>query len=85
MTLPLSILLIPLALFLLFFVILSLINIAHLIKFAAFDMGGFWACFLFIAGSALFLYFAWGLISSIDWRAPVQFSLGGWNQIPSPQ
>ena len=82
MSVPLSILLLPLAIFLLLFFILSLVNIAHLMRFASFNMAGFWACFIFMAGSALFLYFAWGAIDQIDWKQPAQFGFDKWNSIP---
>jgi len=82
MSVPLSIILLPLALFALIFVVFSLINIAHMIRFAAFDMVGFFATFIFLAGSTLFMWYAWQLLSPIDWTMPLNFSLNIFTQMP---
>ena len=82
MSVPLSILLLPLAVFLLLFIIFALINVAHIIKFAAFDMVGFFTTFIFLAGSTLFLWYAWQAISPIDWTMPINLSTSAFTQIP---
>jgi len=82
MSVPLSVLLLPLALFLLMFFIFSLINLVHMIKFASFDMAGFGVTFIFFALSTILLWYSYQLLNPINWTEPINFSLNVFTQIP---
>jgi len=53
-----------------------------MIRFAAFDMVGFFATFIFLAGSTLFMWYAWQWLSPIDWTMPINFSSSVFTKIP---
>lgn len=82
MIIPLSVLLLPLAAFLLMFFIFSLINLVHIIKFASFDFVGFGVTFLFFALSVILLWYSYQLLSPINWTEPINFSFNVFTQIP---
>jgi hypothetical protein len=82
MSVPLSILLLPLAVFLLLFFVFSLINLIHIIKFASFDAVGFSITFIFLAVSTLFLWYSYQLLNPINWTEPINFSLNVFTQLP---
>lgn len=82
MSVPLSILLIPLALFVFLFLIFALIDLVHIIKYASFDMVGFGMTFMFFAGGTLLLWYSYQLLSPIHWTEPINFSLSIFTQLP---
>lgn len=82
MSVPLSVLLLPLALFLILFFIFSLINLVHMIKFASFDVVGFGVTFIFCAVSTLLLWYGYQLLNPINWTEPINFSLSIFTQMP---
>lgn len=72
---PLALLLLPYALFLLFFGVFSLFALSHIFVYGEKNFATFFATFLYIAGSAFILFFSWTLLAPIEWKEPL-FVLG---------
>jgi len=68
---PFSLILIPYGLIVLFFVILALVNIFHLVAYGATNGLTFLITFLFLAGAATVFFLTWQGVKDTDWRAPV--------------
>lgn len=76
-------LLIPYALFGLLFAILALVDVYHMVRFGTFGLVNFVALFLFLAGTAIILWWTAGALVSVDWQQPIA-TIGGWsNAVPS--
>ena len=64
-------LLIPFGLFMAGFVFFSFANIMSLARYGARNMIGLTATFLYVAGTAVLLFFAWQALAPIDWVTKV--------------
>lgn len=73
---PVSVLLVPYAIFLLFFLIFALFNIYHVFRFGFGELTLFFATFGFIALSILIVFISFQMISAIDLNTPL-INLGG--------
>lgn len=71
---PLWSLLVFYGVFLLFFVIYSLFNLYHLLRFGTFGIGLFGITALFIGGTAVLLTVSFAMLSTFDWSADVRVS-----------
>lgn len=69
--LPLWILLIPYALFAIFFAIWSLFNIYHLLRFGVLGYGLSLLMVIYLGGTAAIIFFSSALILQYDWMASV--------------
>ena len=73
---PLSVFLIPYAIFFIIFVAFVWVDIHHLVLFGSFDVPSFFATFLFLAVSAYLLFMTWNLLLPADWSASVTLFQG---------
>ena len=74
---PLAFALIPYGIVLLFFIIFSLINITHLIRYGATTGVSLFMTFIFLAGAVIILFVSWQILGTINWGQPIVFSLPG--------
>ena len=70
-TIPLYALLVPCALFAVFFVIFSLVNLYHLFRFGSFTLLSFAVTFCFLGGAAIILSAAYTALQGVDWTGPL--------------
>ncbi|NQU83746.1 MAG: hypothetical protein HQ536_03460 [Parcubacteria group bacterium] len=66
-----SLLLIPYAFFLVVFGIFTIINIYNLIRFGGWNIVGFWATFLFLAGVVFIFFISYQNLIIFDWQETV--------------
>ncbi|MEA3463915.1 MAG: hypothetical protein U9R14_02480 [Patescibacteria group bacterium] len=71
MTFQLSILLIPYLLFLLLWLIFSIVAIYHMMKFGFKNFTAFFTTFIFIGISILILAASYNFINQIDWQIQI--------------
>ncbi len=79
---PLSIFLIPYALFAAIFVIFSLVHLYHLGKFGASGFISFVLVFIYLAGASIIIYWSWYFIDQINWKIPIDLELPSFRGIP---
>jgi uncharacterized membrane protein len=72
---PLSLFLIPYAIFLLVIAFFAFVNVRNLARYRAEDIISFMAVFIFIAGLAVIAYFSYEFLSEIDWTKTIEISL----------
>jgi len=85
MTISLALLLIPYSIVVLLFLLLSVLNVYHLICYGATTRTSFLFTFLFIAGTATIAYFSWQALGAIDWTSTVGISLFSGDASELPQ
>lgn len=71
-TIPLSVLLIPLGLFLIFYVFYSIFNVYHLLRFGVYGFGLYLITTLFVLGTIFLLSLSSFFLLRYDWSAPIQ-------------
>lgn len=71
MIIPISVILIPLALFLLIFIIFALFNFYHVFRYGFGDLTLFFGTFFFICASALIFFYAFQLLRGVDFNYPL--------------
>jgi hypothetical protein len=74
LTLPLSLALVPYAIIVMFFAVLAIINVYHLVHYGATTGVSFVVTFLFLAGGAFILFFTWQAVAGADWSQTVSFT-----------
>lgn len=74
---PFAFALIPYGIVLLFFVIFSLINITHLIRYGATTGVSLFMTFIFLVGAAIILFASWSVLGTVNWEQSIVFSLPG--------
>ncbi|MCG2700844.1 hypothetical protein L6267_01610 [Candidatus Parcubacteria bacterium] len=79
MTFKLSILLIPYLLFLLLWLIFSLVAVYHMIKFGFKNFTTFFTTFIFVAVSLALLAVSYSFLIQIDWNASVSIFKGAFD------
>jgi hypothetical protein len=72
---PLSIVLIPYAIFSLIVAFFIFINLRNLVRYRAEDIISFGALLIFLAGLAFIGYFTYGALSGIDWTGTIEMGL----------
>jgi ABC-type maltose transport system permease subunit len=77
MTIPLIAFLFLYLLFLVVWLIFSLIALFHIIRYGQVSFGTFTAAFLYIAGSIIILFFSYQYLSQIDWSVGLTIFQGG--------
>ncbi|MFA5359986.1 MAG: hypothetical protein WC349_03460 [Patescibacteria group bacterium] len=77
MTIPLIAFLFLYLLFLVVWLIFSLIALFHIIRYGQVSFGTFIAAFLYIAGSIVILFFSYQYLSQIDWSIGLTIFQGG--------
>ncbi len=80
MTFSLSILLIPYLLFLLLWLIFSIVSVYHMMKFGFKNFTTFFTTFIFIGISILMLTTAYDFIEQIDWKTQITILENVFNQ-----
>jgi len=63
--------LVPYGLFLLVFIIFSLVNLYHILRWGGYTFVGFVATFIFLAGAILCLFSTYEHLKIIDWQTPI--------------
>ncbi|MEK7508802.1 MAG: hypothetical protein AAB568_03025 [Patescibacteria group bacterium] len=71
LTIPLSYLFIPVALFALIYVIFFLINLYHLVVYTTPSLTGFIMTFFFLGGAAYIIFISYNLLGGADWQQPL--------------
>lgn len=71
---PLAVALIPYALTVIFFVVLAVIHVYHLVHYGATSSVSFIVTFMFLAGGAFILFFTWQALASTDWSQRISFT-----------
>lgn len=72
-TLPISIILIPLGVFLIFYLFYSVFNIYHLLRFGVYGFGLYLISSFFVLGTIGLLALSGFYLSAYDWNAPIAF------------
>ncbi len=72
MSIPLSLLFIPYGLFLVFFVIMSLVYLYHLLRYGAGHMGTYIFIILYVVATVAVISIAAGYLTTIDWSSAIQ-------------
>ncbi|MCK4554263.1 hypothetical protein KAU19_04855 [Candidatus Parcubacteria bacterium] len=80
MTFSLSILLIPYLLFLLLWLIFSIVAVYHMMKFGFKNFTTFFTTFIFVGVSILMLMTTYDFISQIDWQTQVTIFENAFNK-----
>ncbi len=80
MTFSLSLLLIPYLLFLLLWLIFSIVAVYHMMKFGFKNFTTFFTTFIFIGVSVLMLITTYNFIEQIDWQAQVTIFENAFNR-----
>ncbi|KKW35263.1 MAG: hypothetical protein UY81_C0047G0005 [Candidatus Giovannonibacteria bacterium GW2011_GWA2_53_7] len=70
-TIPLAIALLPLALFLILFLIFSLLNLFHIIHYGLSSVGKFFVIVIYVAGTLFLLGSSYIALSPYDWQQPI--------------
>ncbi len=73
--LPFYALILPYAIFLLIFVILSIVSLVDLISHSANDAVSFLITFLFLAATIIVVFESWQLLSQFDWTRMMPINL----------
>jgi hypothetical protein len=68
---PISLLLIPLGIFMLFYLFYSIFNIYHLLRFGVYGFGLYIIATIFTLGTIFFIGTTGFLLIRYDWNAPV--------------
>lgn len=71
---PISYFLVPYGLVVLFFAIMAIVNVYHLVHYGATTGVSFVVTFLFLAGAAFILFFTWQAAGTADWSQQITFS-----------
>lgn len=74
-SLPLAIVLIPYAIFIIVFLIFALINVFHLVHYGQTTRISFTVTFIFFIVTSFILFATWAALRHIDWSAPLEFSI----------
>ena len=72
---PLSIILIPYAIFIIIIALFAYINLRNLVRFRAEDIISFGALFVFLAGLAFLSYFSFNYLVGVDWKQTIELGL----------
>jgi hypothetical protein len=68
---PLSLALIPYGLVVIFFAVMAIINVYHLVHYGATTGVSYVVTFLFLAGGVFILFFTWWALQGTDWGRDV--------------
>ncbi len=71
LSLSFALVLIPYGLALLFFALMALVNVYHLIHYGATTAISFVVTFLFLAGAVFILFFTWQALQNVDWNRAI--------------
>ena len=68
---PLSATLVPFGLYLVIFGVLAVVDVYHMVRFGTFGIANFFAFFLFLAGTAVIMWWTWTALQGTDWTQPL--------------
>jgi len=71
---PISVLLIPLGIFLLFYIFYSTFNIYHLLRFGVYNFSLYVIATVFALGSIFLIGLSLFFLLKFDWNAPISFN-----------
>ena len=71
---PISLLLIPYAIFLIVFLVFAIVNVYHLIHYGQTTKVSFGVTFVFFAMTALILFLTWKGLQGVDWTYPIDIA-----------
>ncbi len=74
-TFPFILILIPYGLAILFFALMALINVLHLIHYGSPTITSFLVTFLFLTGAVFILFFTWQELQGTDWGRIITVNL----------
>jgi len=74
MSIPIAIILILYAVFLLAYLIFFFFNIYHMFRFGVYSFFTYFIAFVYIAGTIIILFLSWQTLASFDWSAPISFT-----------
>jgi hypothetical protein len=81
---PIAIALIPYGLTLIFFALLAVINVYHLVHYGATSGVSFVVTFMFLAGAAFILFFTWQAVGDTDWSQQIDVAPFGYLSSAQP-
>ena len=70
---PISVLLIPLIIFLIFYLVYSFFNVYHLLRFGVYGFGLYMITTLYAAGTILLMAISIYFLLGYDWTQPIMF------------
>ena len=81
MNMPIGLLLIPYAIFVLFFIFYGAFNVYHLLRFGVYRFHLYAVCVLFAGGSTILLVASISALASFDWTAALALGIASSSSI----